>query len=78
MISESLRAFWVAKSRECGASWEKVDEIWRLLGFFKQKENERKRETKNNNNNKNNTKKNKTKQTDINISLLYLSTRIHK
>jgi|TARA_B110000483_G_scaffold242247_1_gene327429 hypothetical protein len=49
-----------------------------FLGFFKQKENERKRETKNNNNNKNNTKKNKTKQTDINISLLYLSTRIHK
>ena len=44
-----------------------------FLGFFKQKENERKRETKNNN-----TKKNKTKQTDINISLLYLSTRIHK
>jgi len=44
MISESLRAFWVAKSRECGASWEKVDEIWRLFFGFFQAEGERKKE----------------------------------
>ena len=75
MSSESLRAFLTAKSRECGASWEKES-----MGFFKQiyAEGEQKEGGRRNKNQKDNhacntkKKEKKTKQTDRNISLYYI------
>lgn len=81
MSSESLRAFLTAKSRECGASWEKES-----MGFFKQiyAEGEQKEGGRRNKNQKDNhawcntkKKEKKTKQTDRNISLLYIFVYTH-
>ena len=77
MRAQVKRSEWVAKSRECGALWEKDDDDGVLFfGFFQADGREHKRRGDKTKTKRHNTKKNKTKQnkqTEISL-VLYLST----
>jgi hypothetical protein len=77
MRAQVKRSEWVAKSRECGALWEKDDDGVLFFGFFQADvENTKEEETKQKQKDNKTPKKNKTKQnkqTEISL-VLYLST----
>ena len=79
MRAQVKRSEWVAKSRECGALWEKDDDGFLFFGFFQadgRRRTQKKRETKQKQKDNTTPKKKKTKQnkqTEISL-VLYLST----
>ena len=79
MRAQVKRSEWVAKSRECGALWEKDDDGFLFFGFFQadgRRRTQKKRETKQKQKDNTTPKQNKTKQnkqTEISL-VLYLST----
>lgn len=68
MRAQVKRSEWVAKSRECGALWEKDDDGFLFFGFFQadgrrrtQKKKETKQKQKDNNTKKKENKTNRQK-----------------